>query len=119
LPWAVVDSGPAWCAAGRGGTKNKGIKMANENKNADPKWVEEQCRRFEEVLKGFTAAMRAEFRRRAETGQDRWEDQASAQKLQDNLVAHSYHAPLAAGEEVHCANLAAFLWHLRMKRVGS
>lgn len=92
--------------------------MANEGKSPTPEWVEEQCRKFDEVLKPFTEAMRAEFRRRAEGGQDRWEDQAAAQKLQDNLVAHAYHAPLAAGEEVHCANLAAFLWSLRMKRLA-
>lgn len=94
--------------------------MANE-KNAtgeqvSPQWVEEQCRKFDEVLTGFTAAMRAAFRQRAEEGRHRWEDPAAAERLQMDLLAHAYYKPLCADEEAHVANFAAFLWALRMRK---
>lgn len=93
--------------------------MSNE-KNAQgeqvsPQWVEEQCRKFEEVLAGFTAEMRAAFRKRAEEGRQRWEDPAEADRLQTDLLAHAYYKARCEGEEAHVANFAAFLWALRRR----
>ena len=81
-----------------------------------PQWIEEQCARFEQVLAGFTAEMRAAFRKRAAEGRHRWEDPAAAERLQMDLLSHAYYKPLCAGEEAHVANFAAFLWNLRQAR---
>lgn len=94
--------------------------MANDKnptgEPVSPEWVKEQCEKFEQVLTGFTAEMRVAFRKRAEEGRQRWEDQSAADRLQMDLLAHAYVNARCEGEEAHVANFACFLWALRQQR---
>lgn len=95
--------------------------MADEKKptgeqQPSREWIEEQCRKFDEVLRAFTGEMQRTFRKRAEEGRARWEDPAAAERLQMDLLSHAYLNPLCEGHEAHVANFALFLWMLRMRR---
>jgi len=83
-----------------------------------PAWVDAECAKFEGVLQEFTAAMRAQFRKKAMEGRDRWDKPESAAELYNVGIAHMAAVPLAAGEEAHVANFLAFLFCLRMRRMG-
>lgn len=80
-------------------------------------WVDAQCAKFEELLQAFTAEQRAHFRRKALEGRDRWDNPAMVERLHTDLLAHAAGVPLAAGEEAHVGNFAAFLWGIRTGRV--
>lgn len=78
-----------------------------------PEWVEAECAKFEKVLEAFATEQRAHFRRRAEEGRSRWDKPENAEGIYTDMLAHGASVKLAAHEETHVANFAAFLWAIR------
>jgi len=78
----------------------------------DPRRVDQEIVRLNEVVDEFAQAMKLKLAQKAREGWSGWDKPESSIRIWNAMLAQGAAVPLAKGQEVDIANLAMMLWKL-------